>query len=268
MMAGLSGKTPLHIIQAVKNEVPIEGAGEEQVAARMKAALWTASSMGAEDKALALARMFQVWKEAGTEEAKEQVLVAVSYLPRVYGVLQEMGNAIPLQLKALLATRVATHFHGTGEELNQLRQGLGLTEPSAEFWAPLGKMTGMMNAEDKVLLLSECVPLHGGTAAETQALSELIPVLENVIATVKAKCPDLNKTDAQLLAIDLCVSDFLHVSGEEERGTFVKWVEGLSEVDLKGYLKERQSFKGEIEVPGEGGGVEEVEEKVEESAEI
>lgn len=268
MMAGLSGKTPLHIIQAVKSEVPTEGTGEEQVAARMKAALWTASSMGAEDKALALARMFQVWKEASTEDAKEEVLLAVSYLPRIYDVLQEMGNAIPLQLKALLATRVATHFHGTEEELGQLRQGLGLTEPSAEFWAPLGKMTGMMNAEDKVLLLAECVPMHAGTAAEKQALSELIPVLEKVIAIVKAKCPDLNKTDAQLLAVDLCMTDFVHVSEAEERGSFVEWVEGLNEVDLKGYLQERQSFKGEAVVPGERGLAKAMVEKVKESAEI
>jgi hypothetical protein len=64
----------------------------------------------------------------------------VGSLPRIYAVLQEMGNAIPLQLKAILATRIAEEYHGTEEELVQLRQGLGLNEPSEEFWAPLGKM--------------------------------------------------------------------------------------------------------------------------------
>lgn len=247
MMAGLSGKTPLHIIQAVKNEVPKEGGGEENVAARMKAALWTVSSMGAEDKALALARMFQVWRQAGSEAEKEGVVQAVSSLPRIYAVLQEMGNAIPLQLKALLATRVAVHYHGTEEELEQLRQGLGLSEPSPDFWAPLGKMTGMMNAEDKVLLLAECVPLHAGKEAEKRALGELVPTLEKVIAVVKEKCPDLNKSDAQLLGVDLCLTDFLHVAEEERRRSFLSWVGSLNEADLREYLRERRNFKGEGE---------------------
>lgn len=37
----------------------------------------------------------------------------------------------------------------------------------------MGKMTGMMNAEDKVLLLGECVPMHEGTAEERQVRARL-----------------------------------------------------------------------------------------------
>lgn len=41
----------------------------------------------------------------------------------------------------------------------------------------MGKMTGMMNAEDKVLLLGECVPMHEGTAEERQVRARLFVCL-------------------------------------------------------------------------------------------
>ena len=244
--------------------------------------------MEAEDKALSLARMYAAWDRETDSFKKSHLLNAVAQLPRIYAVLQEMGNAIPTQLKALLATRVAECFHGTEEELvslllpthllflmctylsfhppthppthlfqkqNQLRQGLGLNEPSEDFWAPLGKMTGMMNAEDKVLLLAECVPMHAGTSEERAALKELVDVLPQVIEDVKSKLPDVTKTDAQLCAVDLCLTDFLHEDAAS-RATFLEWAKGLNPVDLQEYLKARQFFKGEPKKEGEEEGKE------------
>jgi hypothetical protein len=61
-----------------------------------------------------------------------------------------------------------TYMHNTKSSPIPPPTQTGLDEPSEAFWAPLGKMTGMMNAEDKVLLLGECVPMHEGTADEQQ----------------------------------------------------------------------------------------------------
>jgi hypothetical protein len=140
----------------------------------------------------------------------------------------------------------------------------------------------MMNAEDKVLLLAECVPMHVGTADEKAALSELTTVLpqvcvcvcvcvcvrsykfhksilftnthtnththkQQVIEDVKSKLPEATKTDAQLLAVDLCVTDFLHEPAES-RASFVDWVKELNSVDMQEFLKVRLTYK-EVAVP-------------------
>ena len=145
----------------------------------------------------------------------------------------------------------------------------------------------MMNAEDKVLLLAECVPMHVGTADEKAALSELITILPQVcvcvcvfvcvslslqiprgscssysqhththtytptptqvIEDVKSKLPEVTKTDAQLLAVDLCVTDFLHEPAES-RASFLGWVKGLNSVDMQEFLKARMTYK-EVAAP-------------------
>jgi hypothetical protein len=69
-----TGKTPLHIIQATKAALPTEDA---DIATRMKAMLWTAASMEAEDKALCLARMYASWDRETDSTRKNKVCVCV-----------------------------------------------------------------------------------------------------------------------------------------------------------------------------------------------
>lgn len=54
--------------------------------------------------------------------------------------------------------------------------------------------------------------MHVGTDEEKQALKELISILPTVIEEVKAKLPEINKTDAQLLGkFSVRLSPFYHI---------------------------------------------------------
>ena len=125
--------------------------------------------------------------------------------------------------------------------------GLGLRKPSANFWAPVGKLTSAMTPEDKVNLLAYLVPRFGsGDPAQDEALEDFVSGLEPTFAVIRSKCPDMKESDVQLLGSELLASEILK-PGRSTREEFAVWLGALSEDDLKAILSKRKSFKTQAE---------------------
>lgn len=84
--------------------------------------------------------------------------------------------------KAILAEALAPAWTGTEEEKAVLREGLGLTPPGEDFWAPLGEATKFLHPEDRVRLLVDFTKAFKGGEEKRQALLEVKDVLEPVRA--------------------------------------------------------------------------------------
>ncbi len=84
--------------------------------------------------------------------------------------------------KAILAEALAPTWAGTEEEKAVLREGLGLTPPGEDFWAPLGEATKFLHPEDRVRLLVDFTKAFKGGEERRQALLEVKDVLEPVCA--------------------------------------------------------------------------------------
>mmetsp|Transcript_23411 Transcript_23411/g.36787 ORF Transcript_23411/g.36787 Transcript_23411/m.36787 type:complete len:211 (-) Transcript_23411:123-755(-) len=134
-------------------------------------------------------------------------------------------------------------FAGNDLQVNNMKMGLGLRKPSAEFWAPVGKLTAAMAPEDKVNLLSYIVPRFGsGDTAQDKALEAFVSGLKPTFAVIRSKCPAMDESDVQLLGSELLASEVLK-PGRSTREEFAVWLGALNEVDLEFILTKRKSFK-------------------------
>ena len=75
---------------------------------------------------------------------------------------------------------LSPNWNGSDEQKAVLREGLGLTPPGKDVWAPLGEATLLLHPEDRVRLLVDLVPLFEGTEDQRQALLEMKDVLPQV----------------------------------------------------------------------------------------
>lgn len=126
--------------------------------------------------------------------------------------------------------------------------GLGLRKPSANFWAPVGKLTADMTPEEKINLLSYIVPRFGsGNPAQDEALEAFVSGLEPTFSVIRLKCPDMNEGDVQLVGTELLASEVLRV-GRSTREEFAVWLGALSEDELKSILSKRKSVQTEAKL--------------------
>lgn len=64
-----------------------------------------------------------------------------------------------------------------------------------------------MDPEDKVLLLSEFVPLFGTTLGDA-IIKEIIPILEATLKIVKLALPNASAGDVQLISVCIYIVSF------------------------------------------------------------
>lgn len=79
--------------------------------------------------------------------------------------------------KAILAEALAPSWTGSEEQKDTLREGLGLSPPGEDVWAPLGEATKFLHPEDRVRLLVDLVKAFDGGEEMRQALLEVKDVL-------------------------------------------------------------------------------------------
>lgn len=117
---------------------------------------------------------------------------------------------VPTPVKALLAALLVSRWTDSAAQVEALRKGLGLL-PSAEdpFWAPIGAATKSMKPKDKIVFLSDVIPLFG-TAASAAAIELLPALLPQCVAAVKNKLPEAPDDDVELLATEFIATDFLN----------------------------------------------------------
>eukprot|EP00612_Vaucheria_litorea_P004777 CAMPEP_0171462196 /NCGR_PEP_ID=MMETSP0945-20130129/6331_1 /TAXON_ID=109269 /ORGANISM="Vaucheria litorea, Strain CCMP2940" /LENGTH=498 /DNA_ID=CAMNT_0011988675 /DNA_START=134 /DNA_END=1630 /DNA_ORIENTATION=- len=206
---------------------------------------WVSQSPGLDSNEVEMCylRLMADYNAAADQKGKDAVVEAAKKVPEIYCVLSGLAKGVLFPpFKALLSTRLATNgWNGSEAQILGLKEGLGMVPVDDTFWGPLGKLTMQIESEDKVLLLSEFVPLFGTEEGEG-LVSAIIPSLESALKVVGEKLPSASPREVQLLSVDLILSDFVSAPSEK-RGDFVQWLETVSSEDLQLWLHERCNYK-------------------------
>ncbi|CAM9495618.1 unnamed protein product [Scytosiphon promiscuus] len=193
--------------------------------------------------------------QAKTDQEREAVLNLVDPLVSVYDVLTELPPGVLFApYKAILAEALAPSWSGTEEQRATLREGLGLTPPGDDVWAPLGEATKFLHPEDRVRLLVDFVKAFAGGEEQRQALLEVKDVLSPVSEILNEKRPMWSKPDTELMVTDLIVTDFL-TDTKEGRAGFLDWLRGVDSLQLEVWAEERKTFKARAKAELESGGL-------------
>lgn len=124
-----------------------------------------------------------------------------------------------------------------------IKTGLGLKKPSENFWAPVGKLTAKMDAEDKVNILTYIVPRFGsGDPAQEEALEAFVSGMAPTFEVLRTKCPDFSEGDVQLLGTELLAAEVL-IPNRSTREEYASWLGSLTSTELKDVLVKRKAFK-------------------------
>jgi hypothetical protein len=122
-------------------------------------------------------------------------------------------------------------------------KGLGLRNPSKEFWEPVGMKTANMVPEDKINLLAHIVPRCGSNdPAQEQALQDFVAGFDPTFDVIRSKCKSLSEADVQLAGTELLASEIL-IPGRSSKSEFATWVASLTEAEVVDLLTKRKSFK-------------------------
>jgi hypothetical protein len=126
---------------------------------------------------------------------------------------------------------------------NLFSSGLGLRVPSEKFWAPVGQLTGAMEADDKINLLAHVVPRFGsGNPEQEAALDTFVTGLKPTFDTIRKQCPSLPESDVQLVGTELLACEVLK-PGRSSREEFATWLGALTEPELVTILEARKERK-------------------------
>ena len=129
--------------------------------------------------------------------------------------------------------------------LNRFSPGLGLRTPSANFWKPVGELTGNMDIYDKINLLGYLVPRFGsGNPEQEDALLAFATGLKPTFDLIRSKCPGLPESDVQLLGTELLCAEIL-IPGRSTKEEFAAWLGSMTESEMKEILANRKSFNDE-----------------------
>eukprot|EP00613_Pedinella_sp_CCMP2098_P059065 CAMPEP_0171861104 /NCGR_PEP_ID=MMETSP0992-20121227/26882_1 /TAXON_ID=483369 /ORGANISM="non described non described, Strain CCMP2098" /LENGTH=604 /DNA_ID=CAMNT_0012483059 /DNA_START=8 /DNA_END=1820 /DNA_ORIENTATION=+ len=227
---------------------------------RMQAGLWEEYSLLPDERRLCCERLYaqyQSLKAAGDEAGSEACVNGAEELGTLYDILEPMSKALPVPIRALLASNIAPALASPDSDreavLAALKEGLGLTPPQDAFWKPLGEMTSELIAEDKIWLLVDFVPLFGkkeeggGSSTRKQRLAEFPVALKAALECLDARFGEEDPVelgDKQLLAVELALTDFLLSPDDGESvESFTAWLSGgVTPDQLKTMLKERKAF--------------------------
>jgi len=235
------------VVQARKN-FEKEEVDESDVEGFIKSKMWMLPTLEDRDKKLITPRLARAYDALDTEDDKERMIGHLDSLPKIYASLIKMDSfAFTFSMQAQLAADLLgdPDFTGSDIQINNMKMGLGLRKPSADFWAPVGKLTAAMKPEDKVNLLAYIVPRFGSDDPEQQeALSAFVSGLEPTFAVIRSKCPNMKEGDVQLVGSELLAAEVLK-PGRSSREEFALWLGALTDVDLEFILAKRNSYKEE-----------------------
>lgn len=236
-----------YVVQARKN-FEAEEVDENDVEGFIKSKMWMLPTLEDRDKKLVVPRLARAYDALDTKEEKDRMLRHFDSLPKIYASLIKMDQfAFTFSMQAQLAADLLgdPDFTGSDIQINNMKMGLGLRKPSAEIWAPVGKLTAAMAPEDKVNLLAYIVPRCGSDdPAQQEALNAFVSGLEPTFAVIRSKCPSMKESDVQLVGTELLASEVLK-PGRSSREEFALWLGALTDVDLEFILAKRKSFKEE-----------------------
>ena len=123
--------------------------------------------------------------------------------------------------------------------------GLGLRTPSPGFWQPIGELTGAMDINDKINLLSYLVPRFGsGQAEQESALLAYASGLKPTFDCIRTKCPDMSEPDVQLLGTELLNAEIL-IPGRSTKEEFAAWLGTMTDAEMKEILSVRKGLNDE-----------------------
>jgi len=202
------------------------------------AVLAGARHMDSDDKKLCAFRSEGRYTSCSTNTDKENLATSISKLDDIYAVMKDIKEVvIPKPIKAMLGVFMSDTWTNTEEEIFALKSSTGLITPNEEFWKPIGTSTGGMTPRDKINFLAHLVPMFGKKVNEA-ILIDFPTVLDDTITLIERKVPGIEKGDAQMLATDLTVSDYL--SGTSDRSRFLRFLEASSS---EFFLKELETRK-------------------------
>ncbi|CAM9221038.1 unnamed protein product [Ascophyllum nodosum] len=217
--------------------------------------LYGTRSLDTDDVDFVALRLHARYKKAKTDEERAAIMALIDPLVEIYDLLEEMPPGVLFApYKAILAEALSPNWNGSDEQKAVLREGLGLTPPGKDVWAPLGEATLLLHPEDRVRLLVDLVPLFEGTEDQRQALLEMKNVLPQVSGVLSEKMPRWSLPDTQLMITDLMVTDFL-TDKKEGRDSFVEWLRAVDPLQLEVWLDERKTFKARAKDEMERGGL-------------
>lgn len=209
--------------------------------------MWLIPTLESRDKELVAARLSRVYVTSSAER-RHAISSHIDLLPKIYESLIKMDQfAFPFGLQAQLAVNVVSDpdYNGNDEQITALRMGLGLKKPSEDFWAPVGKLTAKMDAEDKVNLLTYIVPRFGsGNPAQDEALEAFVSGMTPTFEVLRTKCPDFSEADVQLLGTELLAAEVL-IPGRSTREEYASWLGSLTSSELEEVLAKRKAFKAD-----------------------
>jgi SAM-dependent methyltransferase len=232
------------VVQAFKS-YQSETIDPEDVVQSINSLTWMLPTLESRDKSLVVPRLARNYELSVNDEIKKAIGRNVEYLPKIYEILIKMDQfAFTFSMQAQLAADLTSDpdFEGHDEQLEALRQGLGLKTPSPEFWVPVGENTAAMDLEAKVNLLAYIVPRFGsGNPAQEEALEAFVTGLKPTYSVIRTKCPEFSESDVQLLGTELLAAEVL-IPGIATREEYALWLAEMSGDEMREILEIRNSF--------------------------
>eukprot|EP01041_Mallomonas_annulata_P010787 gene10787-22518_t len=137
-------------------------------------------------------------------------------LQGIYEILKDVKEVvIPKPVKAMLASFILTEWSGSQAQKLALRRGVGLDPADDIFWNPVASATSALGPRDKIILLSDVLPLFKDQTAmdvesETGPYAAPVPqLLLQLVAALQSVCTRLPALDIELLATELLASDYV-----------------------------------------------------------
>mmetsp|Transcript_42832 Transcript_42832/g.58481 ORF Transcript_42832/g.58481 Transcript_42832/m.58481 type:complete len:290 (-) Transcript_42832:240-1109(-) len=220
--------------------------------ARMQAKLWDTEHMNPDDRTLCCERLVGIYRPKESADEQDAVIQSALQLDSIYEILSPMSKVLPTPVMAMLAANLAPSWRNTPTQRDALREGLGLSKAQETFWKPLGAATSDLGAEDKIWLLVDLLP-YFAEDSQDEGLAQFPELLLQAQEAITATLPDIDTDDVQLLALDICITEFLLIppsqkdSIAEFRAGFLPWLSEQSPQDLRLMLEARKAYKGEPE---------------------
>jgi len=166
---------------------------------------------------------------------------------------------IPKPVKAMLAAFIIHDWTGSSAQILSLKRGLGIETPDDMFWVPIASASAGLQPRDKVILLSDILPLYKDFSieeAETDPIIIAVPKLLNqLVEQLATVCSELTPEEHQLIATDLIATDYVQpllnktINKKEERSILaeqtgsriIRYVQSTSSEMLITILNDRRN---------------------------